>query len=152
MSSHDAQGSPNSTKLEADPDLKQSDTTSTLQPVSPTELSKVIAAVEGGILELPDKSNLSSTERSMEAAPRVETPRHGKLRQEHVRQGSENLFYDHKYGENGYFGFENIGTPEGTEPGKLSEREKLEIINTETQHDPEASLSESDDDQGRLIC
>ena len=152
MSSHGAPRIPNLTKLEADPNQKQSDTTATLQIVSSTELSKVTAAIQGGTLELPVKSNLSSTERFMEAAPRLETPRHGKLRQDHVRQGSEDSLYDQKYGENGYFGFENIGTPEGTEPGKLSEREKLEIINTETQHDPEASLGESNNDQGRLIC
>lgn len=136
----------------ADPDQKQSDTTATLQIASSAELSKVAAAVEHGNSELSVKSDQSSA-KSFTEAPRVEMQIHGKLRQERMAQGSENVFYDHKYGENGYFGFENIGTPEGTEPGKLSEREKLEILNTETLHDPDASPGESDDDQqGRLIC
>ena len=137
--------------IEADFDQKQNDTTATPQIASSAELSKVVAAVEDGNPELLVKSELSSAKNFPEA-PRVEMQRHGKLRQENMPRGSENVFYDHKYGEKGYFGFENIGTPEGTEPGKLSEREKLEILNTQTLHDPEASLGESDDDQGRLIC
>ena len=130
----------------------QSGAMTTHQIASSTKLPELTAAVDDGIPGFLAKSDKSSTESFVEA-PRLGTQRHGKLLQEHLRQGSEDVYYDHtKYGENGYFGFENIGTPEGTEPGKLSEREKLEILNTETLHDPKASFDESNDDQGLHTC
>ena len=141
----------NCTKIEADPDQTQGDTMTKLRIASSAELAQVAAAVDDGNFELPVKSDLSTIESFM-GTPRMGTQRPGKLLQEHMRQGSGNGFYDHKYRENGYFGFENVGTPEGTEPGKLSEREKLEILNTETRYDLEASFDESNDDQGWLIC
>ncbi|KAL8787851.1 MAG: hypothetical protein Q9195_007591 [Heterodermia aff. obscurata] len=139
-------GKPHWTKTEADPDQEQSDATNGIQTAPSTDLPEMTTAVDDGIPKLPVKSDLSSMESFMKA-PRFETQGHGKLLQESLRRGPGNVFHDHKYGENGYFGFENIGTPEGKEPGKLSEREKLEILNTETLHDSDASLSESTDNQ-----
>ena len=151
MSCNVSQTSPDWTKVEVDPDPKQSDTATTLQTALNTDFSEVAAMADDKIPDLPIRGDSSSAEGVMEA-PRVDTQRPGKHLQENMRQPSGNVPYDHKYGGDGYFGFNNIGTPEGTEPGKLSERERLEILNTETAHDPESSVDESNDGQGRLIC
>lgn len=55
---------------------------------------------------------------------------------------------DQKYDSNGCFGFENIATPEGIEPGKISEGEKLSLLTKERSPNSKSSPDESSIDQG----
>ena len=59
--------------------------------------------------------------------------------------------YDQKYERSGYFGFENVGTPEGSEPGILSEREKLAITKNQESSTSLFRDDRSSFDEGWLV-
>ena len=76
---------------------------------------------------------------------------HGEPPQKTASHGSFTRRFDQKYDMNGYFGFENIGTPEGMEPGKISEGEKLSLLTKERSPNLISSPGESSISQGRSI-
>lgn len=73
---------------------------------------------------------------------------HGELLQETAQHDLYTPRFDQKYDKNGYFGFENIGTPEGFEPGKISEREKLSLLIKEKSTNSKSSPDESSINEG----
>lgn len=69
--------------------------------------------------------------------------------QKTAQHGSFTRAFDQKYDKSGYFGFENIGTPEGIEPGKISEGEMLSLLTKERSPNLTFSPGESSISQGR---
>ena len=61
--------------------------------------------------------------------------------------------FDQKYYESGPFGYDNVKTPEGDEPGKVSGPKNTALLRVDNIHDSVSTSEESDDpstDQGKL--
>ena len=61
--------------------------------------------------------------------------------------------FDQKYDESGRFGYDNVKTPEGDEPARLSGPKNLTLVRLEDTHDSVSTSGDSDNistDQGKL--
>lgn len=148
-------GSQPVTDLPIDANLKQNPATPGLDTTSNGSKMPENLALEAS--EKTANNDYSQLQRSVDLQ---QTRTHGN---EEFLSGSEQQAFelreiDQKYDDSGHFGFDNIDTPEGVEPGRLSTRERLAIMTTQKLRDSISSPSESssDSDQGpplrRLFC